>query len=459
LTDERPAARELYLAAQFLARPDLWEVIGGAHIIPKLTNQTAKAVLKVLDIEGPTFAAPGAMRSAVADSEYEVNPEELYYIFESIPDKSDVSVGAVETSLGSVLSAARERTFAAALRSAASRLGSGYITTSDARLQLQQTLDDFDRSSTKKPATAESILGQLASKELIPKTRWKSGNREFDEIFNGVDRDGNPATGMLAQKEVVIVTAAPGVGKTREALAWIPNLLSQGASVAVYASEDDAFTFATRIMASQSGVPRWKVEQFLVVERERLTWKEDSSTIQSCTAVQNWFVSLGDRLRIYDTEHLNIFDFAQVYESIVADKALYGTTHTIYDYVQAFRGAADPEKADDYAFRCRELAARYNLCLILLSQQSGQDLRYGAPSGILKTKGSTSWGQIAHLGIEIERDEEIGDAEFKLTLQKARDGGRRSSYVKYDLASGRVKGYAGTGDHWLIDGPKKGRRK
>lgn len=454
------AANELLLAAYLMARPDWWPSMGGANLLPRLQSPTARAVLTVIEDEGEAFAKPGPMKSALMQRTLPVDADELLYVFGHIPARDDLAFKDVEAVKEKVVKDANDRKFALKVKKAGAQLEKGRLRPEDAAADLQRAIDERHRDVLRRDHSAGGILGRIrerAEKGEPPRVRWRCGNDEFDLAFKGVGPSGKAGFGMLAQKEVTLLSAGPGTGKTREALNWVNALETQGANVAIFAQEDDELAFSTRLMAAKFDVQRWMVEQYLVLHPADIAWRE-TENYDKCRQAVEWFSSIEQRLRIYDVEGLNLFDFSTFWDAAISDKATYGTTHLFVDYFQAFRGAFDPEQADDMSFRLRELAARYNLGVVVLSQQSGQDLRYGSSDGMVSTKGTTTLGQMAHIGIEIDRDPEVGDAEFRLNLKKGRDGGRRMAYVTYDVTTGRALEYKGTPDHWPLEGGKKGKK-
>jgi hypothetical protein len=128
--------------------------------------------------------------------------------------------------------------------------------------KLKRYVTEFNLEATDKDHGAQAILGRV--RKAPPKIRWKCGIEDLDFRFQGIGPDGQPAQGMLAQKEVVVLAAGYKAGKTREMLNWVIALLDQGASVAMFVLEDDEGSFAIKLMAAKSRVPKFLIERYLL---------------------------------------------------------------------------------------------------------------------------------------------------------------------------------------------------
>jgi hypothetical protein len=293
-----------------------------------------------------------------------------------------------------------------------------------------------------------------------PKTRWKAGIEDLDYLFKGIDPQGNPGTGMLAQKEVTVLAGQYKAGKTREALNWAYRLLDQGASIALLVLEDDEGSFATKIMGAKFRLPKYVLERYIFGGIGFLG-AEGKELAGRCQEAVDWWESVSDRIRIYDAESRgDIFRFSSALETLAIDVALHNTTHIFIDYVQQFGGEYKEMAA--YAFALRAFAGRHNVSLIELSQFSNDTIKWGSNYGQLAAKGAGEWAQAAHLGLELTIAPEVGDKEIRLALKIARDAPRSEVYVHYDASTGSALAYLGTPEYWPLDEvkpKKKGGRK
>ncbi len=202
--------------------------------------------------------------------------------------------------------------------------------------------------------------------------------------------------------------------------------------------EDDEATFMTKLMAVKFDIEPWKLEQYIYLGGD-VAWggAEGAETYKRCGQAIEWWKTLGDRIRIYDAESNNIFSFEASLELLITDTATYRTTHVFIDYVQAFKGAQEYTDAASYAFSLREFAARYNTCVVELSQVTNDEMKFGAVEGMLGAKGAGEWQQACHTGLKIIRDPVVGDDEFCLWIIKARNARKGKSYVAYNLTTGK----------------------
>lgn len=447
--------KELLLAAQVLARPDLLPALGlQPHTIH---NQTARAVVSVLLTEGPSFAAPGPLIAALQErpesSEYEV----LQRIIVQQPEPEEVDLGGLLRLKEAVEAAALDRDFIADVTRQMEYISRGENPQEVAE-RLKRATARYEAAHIRRDHTAPGIISRLRS--APPKVRWRSGIDDLDRAFPGVGPSGQPDYGMLAQKEVLVLLAQYKVGKTREALNWAGRLLDQGASVTVVALEDDDGSFALKLMAAKFNIPKYVLERYIYGGIAFLG--ADRALAERCEAAISWFESVQSRLRIYDASaNMSIFKFEKALELLAIDKAQHNTTHVIVDYVQAWGG--EYKEMSGYAFALRAFAAQHDVSMIEISQMSNDTIRWGSAYGQLAAKGAGEFGQAAHVGIEIMRDPGVGNKEFALALKVARDAPPMTVYVQYEMSTGAVRKYLGTPEFYPLegDGPaqKRGGRK
>lgn len=444
--------KELLLAAHLLARPDLLPAV---NVNPaKVKNETARAVLKVLSVEGPAFAAPGPMIAALRDLPDNSDFDTLQEIFVSQPEPEDVELSTLVNLKAEVERAAVDRAFIEDVQRQMAYIERGG-SPEEIASRLEQAIARYSGAKIDRDHTAGGILSRL--KQTPPKVRWKSGIEDLDRAFPGIGPDGQPGYGMLAQKEVTVLAAQYKAGKTREALNWTYRLLDQGASVTLLVLEDDEGSFALKLMAAKYRVPKYVLERFIYGGIGFLG--EDGKELAArCEAAIAWFEQVQGRLRIYDASaRHDIFKFDQAVELLTLDKALHGTTHVIVDYVQAWGG--EYKEMASYAFGLRALAAKQDISVVEISQFANDTIKFGSNYGQLAAKGAGEWGQAAHVGLELMLDPEVGDREFAIALKVARDAPKLTVYAQYDVSTGTALRYLGTPEHFPLPGDKPQPKK
>lgn len=444
--------KELLLAAHLLARPDLLPAVS---VNPaKVKNETARAVLKVLSVEGPAFAAPGPMIAALRDLPDNSDFDTLQEIFVLQPDPDEVELSTLISLKTDVERAAVDRAFVEDVRRQMAYIERGG-SPEDVAERLQKAIERYSAAKIDRDHTASGILSRL--KQAPPKVRWKCGIEDLDRAFPGIGPDGQPGYGLLAQKEVTVLAAQYKAGKTREVLNWAGRLLDQGASVTLLVLEDDEGSFALKLMAAKFRIPKYILERYIYGGVTFLG--EDGRELAArCQMALDWFEKVQGRLRIYDaSSSFDVFKFDQAIELLTIDKALHGTTHAIVDYVQAWGG--EYKEMSSYAFGLRAFAAKQDVSVIEISQFANDTIKFGSNYGQLAAKGAGEWGQACHVGLELMLDPEVGDREFALTLKVARDAPKMTVYCQYDVTTGTALRYLGTPEFFPLPGDKPQAKK
>jgi hypothetical protein len=109
--------------------------------------------------------------------------------------------------------------------------------------------------------------------------------------------------------------------------------------------------------------------------------------------------------------------------------------------VQIWKG--DTQTLEGYAQDMREFAGRNNVGLLLLSQIPNDAMKFGVTPGMLPSKGTGEWGQIAHFGYFLTSDPIVGQKELKIEQVKGRDAGGDVVYAHFNVETGQIQDYAG----------------
>lgn len=449
--------QELIYLAHLMARP---EFLNAALIDPKkLSNATARAMLNILVTQGPAFARPGPMSTALAELPEEFDSSDVSYALVNIPDPEEVELDGVIALKNALERTFDDRVLALRLNTASRLLAEGSKSADEIVAELRWALDSRAREHIGRDHTATGIRQRLS--ESSRHIRWRCGADDLDYAFKGIGPDGQPGEGALAQGEIVLLAARYGSGKTRIALNWVAALLDQGASVALLALEDDDTSFAARLMGIKFDIAPWKILRYAAGGVAYLS-EQGRQDAQKCEEALSWWESIGNKFRVYDgSAKANIFKFKEAVELLRQDAVLYGTTHTVIDYVSAFTG--ETHQLEQYAFELRGFASRHNVCLIELAQVANDTIKFGSAPGMVASKGSGAWGAACHIGIEILDDPALGQKEIGLLVKKARAAARTSVYATINEETGKVTAWYGTPVHLGLeattDKPKRGGRK
>ena len=435
--DEASISVDAALVAALLARPDFVAVVQLDE--RSLEDPTLRAVHRVLQSKGAAYATPAAMLAALDELPDEIDTKKVYALFQLAPD--DTQLDTVLKLKEDVDAKARDREFERRLERA--KVLSG---TDKKQLvsELRKATDWYDKTSLSKyDPTAEAQIEELYD-DTDELTRWKIGCLDLDEMFEGIGPDGEYSNGALGQSEVTMLLASYGVGKSRLAYNWEVALLKQGASITHVILEDSVKKVIAKIIAAYADV---KFSHVLMHTKGKLvsTGKVGDEYIKRIENGIAWYKSLGKQLRIHDgAKGVNVFDFEECLKLLQFEARYYKTNFAVIDYVQAFRGTTDYQIAADIAKSIREFAQRYNVGVVALSQVSNETRKWGSGAGEVAAKGAGDFGEMAHLGIELEWQPEVGSEELCLSVKKARDGQRIRTYARFNPSTGKLLSYQGT---------------
>lgn len=248
------------------------------------------------------------------------------------------------------------------------------------------------------------------------------------------------ATMGMRHGHVWVVSAPFKRRKTTVALHIAKSVLDQGKSVAYIALEDDDATFAQSLMANVGDFGLRYFDQDPKIIPQAIKAKMDFA--------EKWIQD--KKFRVYDAKY-GVHNFANVPAIIRNDKLKFDTDLVIIDYVQAW--AEEYEKITPIVQTLLKTAAETEVCLLELSQMSGDVIRNGSPKGVFSTKGTTTFGQACHVGIELRYDKDraprkasivrfphdLGSAaEIGIHLKIARRAANQWTFLVINPESGKV---------------------
>lgn len=461
--------QELYFAASLMARPEYVsalyppQVTGGENSdLRKLDNQTARAAITILATQGPTYANPNAMMSALSDLPIELDGEDVAALISLIPAKDEVILAELVDLKHNIEKAANERKLRRELLAAGQDLTRKPADEVVAR--AERAIREYRQGSIGVDHSTVGILERM--RQGFVTTRWKvagdvEGGYLLDGQAEGIGPTGKFDCGLAGQSEIIVVTAKYGTGKTRWLFNILKSLINQGASCDVLAGEDNEASYSVKLMGCKFGISKWRIERYIVNQSVYLNeyGKEEAVRIEEAL---DWYAGISKQLRIYDGRNskVNIFKFHSAKAMLEESVALHGTTHVAIDYVNIWKG--DVPTIEGYAQELREFASRNNVGLILLAQVSNETAKWGVTPGIVPTKGSSEWAQIAHYGFYLTSDPIHGQKEISISQSKGRDAGLNQFYARFDVETGQVQAYYGTPvymDLPMDEKPKKGGRR
>lgn len=323
----------------------------------------------------------------------------------------------------------------------------------------QAIRDHQDCSVGYDPSSAAHL--ERASQGLVT-TRWKAafnvtGGDHLDDQERGIDKDGNFSTGVLANGEIVIFSAAQGTGKTRTVLNWTDSLVEQGASVSWLCGEDTGLAYLLKLIGMKFGLFKWELEYYLVNKQKYLD-EFGRDRHQLIERGLQWGRDISKQLRLYDRKgKTNIAHFPSALSMMEGDCYQNGTDFWVIDYFQIFKG--DLQELESYVQELLSLAGRRNVGIILLSQVSNETQKYGLVPGMVPTKGTGEPGQAAHYAFYATVDPAVGQKELKLVQVKGRNAGFNLFFLHFDVETGRIKDYAGAPTYMDVPAPEEDKPK
>lgn len=423
------------LAAQFLARPELVSALGAK--IGDLENPAAQVVVDTLRKQGSTYANPMAILAAAAEHEITSDSEDFELIFGLIPDNvtqtavADLYFEVKQETLGK---AAVARFLA--LAESFKRNNKAGWTVSQLFADVGEIISDYRGGASAHKTDGLSILERMRTS--IPVVRWAIGHYLLDAGFHGLDKNGDPIEGLLAQGEVLVISAAYKARKTTTAIWACTEHLAAGGTVLYAILEDEETTLTAKLIGARVSVEYWKVALFVqgkFYAPLNEAGREDTRKIIEGVA---WYESVADRWFVLDAGNpdYNIYRWEDIVEAIYAYSLLHGVTLAVLDYVQLLSN--DYEVLANIAKDSRQVAAKAKVAFMILSQQSNDSIKNGSAAGYLSAKGAGEFGANCHVGVELSKVE--NGSEILFWIKVARNVQDRKAFIQWEPATGALNG-------------------
>lgn len=241
----------------------------------------------------------------------------------------------------------------------------------------------------------------------------------------------------IEKKQVIIVGAYPGVGKTDFAIEMaLRAVINSGLRVAFFSLEMPKGKLIERMIAKLVQCPLPEVEGYLA---------SDDLIAQKVVS------KLKDRLVVFDGNHLSIEDIDKRIKLLNTKDTLGGPIDMVFcDYFGYLKGTATFEEASTTAKKMKAMAKDNNIIFVMLSQLNRGGSSYSEPTmSLLKSTGDLeASADLVFLLWRPEKDPEISleDADrlkyiTRLKIDKARDGmfAPNLAEFKYNPSSSRLE--------------------
>jgi replicative DNA helicase len=239
-------------------------------------------------------------------------------------------------------------------------------------------------------------------KELLDSIYDESKRMEF--LPMGFKRVDEHLDGGLLKKELIVVGAFTGVGKSYFAGQITMNLAFQGFKTAYFSTEISSETVISRMIGALSNIKSTRIIAGFLSNAEKE--KQEEATAKLLTS--------GDFFRFYD----DLYDLEEIKKEVVDNDYDF----VVIDFIQNVfcKNMPDEYSRLSYiALQLQKLAKDADCCMFVLSQLSNQAAKKTTHE-VLEYKGSGNIATVCDLGFIMTRG---SDNEFKLRLQKNRRGG------------------------------------
>jgi hypothetical protein len=373
--------------------------------------------------------------------------DETATLLNALTGQDEVDLEVVEFYSSKVNESYGKRTLLNKLGLLTSQVKDATIPLEDNIANLSQLAISSQMGATLKDYTANGIYVRLID----------SLEKEEPPAFHsGLDLvDSNLASEGMKPRQIWFFTGGYKQYKSRVIMNICNAALDQGKSVAYFGLEDDDITFTTALMAAKFSIPEKSFEAFYQ--------KKENSYSEGIVNAINWMGELGNRWKVYD-QTSRAGEWKQFPAMVMADKLKYGTDLVVLDHIQMW--SEDNKELAEINKMLMRVSAQADVALAVISQMSNEVLWSGSNKNMLHTKGSGSFGALAHVGIEVFKDSEKSDfylnkfpvirtklvergmdkfvnkagllSEIKVSMKVVRKGNAKNIYCIFDAYSGKL---------------------
>lgn len=227
----------------------------------------------------------------------------------------------------------------------------------------------------------------------------KTGFESLDEILDG---------GFL-RKELIIIGAATGQGKSYIAGQLFANISRQGFKSAYISLEISNEMIAARLAGAIANIKPTRIQTGLLTGEELDAFYKAKADLE----VYEEYMEFVD----------NAYDLSEIKKVVMTG----GYEFVVIDFIQnvVAKGESENARLTLVALELQRLAKEANCCILALSQLSNAATREGDKVAVVEYRGSGSIAMVADLGFflnRMEQPEGLNVQTVKLTLKKNRRG-------------------------------------
>lgn len=240
----------------------------------------------------------------------------------------------------------------------------------------------------------------------------EESKKDVEFIPTGLFKLDEALDGGFMRKELVVLGAYTGVGKSYIAGQLFHNIAKAGFTSAYFSLEISAETITSRVIGALANIkPTRIIGGYLTADE----FEAKKRAIESLVPYDN-------QMFLYD----ELYNFKDIEKEITNNAYEF----IIVDFLQNVIGNGEDEysRLSGISLAFQKLAKEKNACILLLSQLSNQAAR----QGIMEYKGSGSIATVCDLGFFVTRQDAEGEFNrFRLELKKNRRGfsGQAFDYV------------------------------
>lgn len=245
--------------------------------------------------------------------------------------------------------------------------------------------------------------------QIIEEIEKSKGDMEF--MKTGFSKLDKHLDGGFLRKELVIVGAHTGIGKSYIASQLLFNIAKQGFKSTYFSLEISNEMIVSRLLGAVSNIKSTRIRAGLLNKKE----------LQDKLEARGKLLAYNDYVDLYD----DIYELEKILDIIRATKPDF----VVVDFVQNVYSEITDERLrlTNTALRLQQVAKEVNCCVLVLSQLSNRVAREGVTGNILEYSGSGGIAMVADLGFVMDRNE---IDQFSVALRKNRRG---ISHVGFDF--------------------------
>jgi len=253
--------------------------------------------------------------------------------------------------------------------------------------------------------------------QIINEIEHDSANLEF--LPTGLNELDNALDGGFMRKELVVLGAFTGIGKSMIASQIFYNIATQGFKSAYFSLEISNKMIVSRLIGGLSNIKPARIIKNALDQDEMIKKQE----------AENKIIAYEKLIHVYD-------DLYRL-DEITANIKKNSYDFIVIDFIQnIIAGGTEYERLSAVSLHFQKLAKETNSCIMLVSQLSND----AAKSGAVEYKGSGGIATVADLGFFLKRGEgDTNEVPIQLNLRKNRRGFSGLSFdLRFQLPGGKI---------------------